>query len=133
MSFRNFWLRDFPGLQITTRPLANASNFICGWQKLKNLLAHMVSRNFVWLFHNQTEVWLNIYFHFRFHFLLLIKHFLESHFSLDQSHTKLRAKIMLKFIQMIPRSKWFLFFLLLSPFHWKWGPQNIIVLYHRLE
>ena len=42
------------GLQITTPPLANGSNFICEWQKLKDLITHMASKNFVELF----QLWL---------------------------------------------------------------------------
>ena len=41
---------DTPGLQITTRPLANASKFSCGRLNDKNPLAHMASENLPELF-----------------------------------------------------------------------------------
>ena len=84
----NLYIYRVAGLQITTRPLANMSNFICGHKKIKDLIAHMVSKRFVQLFGNPIEVRLNFYFHFSFHYLLPIKHILESKFLFDQCHTK---------------------------------------------
>ena len=40
------WLLHITGLQITTRSLANASNFISGRQKLQDLIAHLASKKF---------------------------------------------------------------------------------------
>lgn len=61
------------GLQVTTGPLANASNFICRRQNIKDFITHMVSKNFARLFQNPIRVRLDLLMQFYFYYLLPIK------------------------------------------------------------
>ena len=114
------------GLQITTHPLANASNFFCGRQKLKDLIAHMGGE----ILSDSSGIRLRFDFTFNFHFCLHylqpIKNFIQLDCSLDQHHTKSR-KCNVEIYSGGYHEKIFFSLLLLSTLHWKCGPQNINV------
>ena len=78
----------FTGLQITTCRLANASNFICGHQNLRNLSPTQPVK--ILLDFSGTRPGFRSTFKYT---LLSIKHFKESDCSLDQRHTKSRDQI----------------------------------------